>query len=398
MRTSERTGAVAAVAPGADLSQLARELVRVHDAVLSGSRPAAGARPVVVRSWQRVMQLGLDPDSSNFRHQPAVDELVRRREASPISLVIDDLRSVLTSVADAAHFLMVVTDADGVILWREGSARVRHLADRLSFVEGVPWTEREVGTNAIGTALAEQAPVELFSAEHFEHSQHPWYCTAVPLHDPRTGDMLGVVDISGPALTLHPAVRALVSSGVALAQSSLARIHGERLERLRRCVEPLLTSERGPLLVVDDHGWVAHHSGIAVRDRIEAPRADRPVAVPGLGLCVPERLGDGWLVRPRRGDVRLVAHLDAEGVLEVRGEESWRTTLTPRHAQVMRLLARAGAAGITASQLSTAVWGDDAHLVTARAEVSRLRRVVGALIATNPYRLAAGVELTVAPR
>ena len=35
-----------------------------------------------------------------------------------------------------------------------------------------------VGTNAIGTALAEAAPVQLFSAEHFEQAQHPWYCTA----------------------------------------------------------------------------------------------------------------------------------------------------------------------------------------------------------------------------
>ena len=50
---------------------------------------------------------------------------------------------------------------------------MRVQADRLGFSEGAVWTEMTVGTNAIGTALAEQAPVQLFSAEHFEQQQHP---------------------------------------------------------------------------------------------------------------------------------------------------------------------------------------------------------------------------------
>jgi hypothetical protein len=34
--------------------------------------------------------------------------------------------------------------------------------------------------------------------------------------------------------------------------------------------------------------------------------------------------------------------------------------------------------------------------VTVRAEISRLRRVVGAIISTSPYRIADDVDLTVA--
>jgi DNA-binding response OmpR family regulator len=132
---------------------------------------------------------------------------------------------------------------------------------------------------------------------------------------------------------------------------------------------------------------------VAARDRIEVPRADRPLAVPGLGLCLPERLADGWLVRPHDATATIRARLD--GVrLEVEADGgSWRAELTPRHAEVLRHLAAAGPAGLTAAALSTRLFGDDAHLVTVRAEVSRLRRVVGALLATNPYRLADGVEL-----
>jgi len=387
-----------AIAPGTDLSQHARVLTRVHDAVLGGGRPPVRPRGVVARSWSRVLDLGLDASRTNAREPLPFDAVERRRRQSPLSLVIDELRQVLGSVADASLFVLVVTDADGVILWREGSARVRLRADELGFTEGARWTEATVGTNAIGTALAEAAPVQLFSAEHFEQAQHPWYCTAAPIHHPTTGQLLGVVDVSGPALTLHPLVAALVETAVKLAEERLWRHHEQRLEQLRRSAQGVLATVSGPLLLVDDDGWVAHQSGIAMRDRVEVPRPDRVMAVPGLGLCTPERLAEGWLVRPRTAATTVVAELVLTGppLLRLRSEGApWQTPLTPRHADVLLLLQRAGRGGFTAAQLSTALFGDDEHCVTARAEVSRLRRVLGGLVSTHPYRLADGVTLTV---
>jgi hypothetical protein len=387
-----------AIAPGTDLSDHARVLTRVHDAVLTGGRPPVRPRGVVARSWSRVLDLGLDASRTNAREPLPFAAVERRRRQSPLSLVVDELRQVLVSVADASAFLMVVTDAEGIILWREGSARVRLRADSLGFVEGARWTEATVGTNAIGTALAEAAPVQLFSAEHFEQAQHPWYCTAAPIHHPVSSELLGIVDVSGPALTLHPVIGALVETAVKLAESRLWRHHEQRLERLRRSARGVLATVHGPLLLVDDHGWVAHQSGIAVRDRVEVPRGDRLMAVPGLGLCAPERLGEGWLVRPCEARKEIVADLDLTGppVLRLRSHtEPWVTPLTRRHADVLVLLQRAGRPGMTAAQLSTALFGDDEHCVTARAEVSRLRRVVGGLVSTNPYRLADGVTLRV---
>jgi hypothetical protein len=389
-----------AVAPGTDLGQHARALRRVHDAVMGGAEPPAHPRALVSRSWSRVLSFGLDPTRANARDPLPWVEVERRRRASPLALVVDEIRAVLTSVADASRFIVVVTDADGTILWREGSAGVLRRADALGFTEGATWTEDHVGTNAIGTALAEQAPVQLFSAEHFEEGQHPWYCTASPVHDPRTGALLGIVDVSGPALTLHPALVALVDTATKLAEARLWRHHEQALGRLRRSAEHVLATTTGPLLLVDDDGWVAHHAGVLVRDRIAAPRADRPLTVPGLGLCIPERLGEGWLVRPDERALRLTARLrtvDGQGVLEVSGSSdavgSWRAALTPRHTAILRLVAQAGPEGVSAARLSRAMFGDDEHVVTVRAEVSRLRRVVGAIVGTAPYRVADGVRL-----
>lgn len=383
-----------------DLANRARALVRIHDAVLSGTTPSERPRAVVARSWARVLGLGVDPDGRNGREPLPMSAVEARRRTSRLALVVDEVRELLSSAADASNYLVVITDATGVVLWRSGSSRVRRQADLLGFSEGATWTELAVGTNAIGTALEEAAPVQLFSAEHFENAQVPWYCSASPIHDPIDGSLLGIVDVSGPALSLHPAIEALVTTSVRLAKARLWKLHGERLEQLRRSVEPLLSGVGSPLLVVDDHGWVAAHQGVAAQDRVEAPQDDRVVAVPGLGLCVPERLRDGWLIRPRTsGETILSATLDLSAtpaVLEVRGPEApWRVTLSPRHAELLSLLAAVGPAGATAAELSLRVYGDADHQVTVRAEISRMRRSLGALLTTNPYRLGEGVELHV---
>ena len=221
---------VCAVRPGTDVAGHARLLAGIHDAVLAGRPPESAPRRLVERSWRRVAAQGVDPDRPPAPDPVGVAEVERRRTGCRLNEVLPELRGALTSVAEDAHHLMVVTDADGVVLWREGARRVRHRADSLGFTEGATWSEPAIGSNAIGTALAEAAPVQMFAAEHFVRSHHSWACTAYPVHDPRTGELLGIVDVSGPAETVHPMTVALVGTSVRLAEAVLWQRHEARLE------------------------------------------------------------------------------------------------------------------------------------------------------------------------
>ncbi|GAA4807998.1 helix-turn-helix domain-containing protein [Tomitella cavernea] len=393
-------GGFSAVQPGTDLPRYAHRLARVHDAVLSGAAPSDAPRAVVARSWSRMLAVGRTADSAAHRLLADPSELERRRGASALRYVIGELRLVIEAIADASHMLLVVADADGVILWRSGSAAVRRHADRLGFTEGAEWTEQRVGTNAIGTALTEAAPVQLFSAEHFEQSQHPWYCTASPIHDPRTGRLLGVVDVSGPAMTLHPTVVALVETAVRLAESQLWRHHEQRLEQLRSSAAAALAGRSGPALLVDTEGWVAQSDGVGISGRVPVPHPDKPMQVPGMGMCRAEEVAGGWLIRPTGSSSRiaLTLTLTAEPIVSGGGRaDAGAAVLTARHAEILLLLYARRPDGMSAAQLSRDLFGDAEHIVTVRAEVSRLRRVLGGIVLSRPYRLADSVELTLDP-
>lgn len=388
---------VCAVRSGVDVSRHARLLARVHDALLSGDRLPADPRVLVARSWQRARAQGVNPDLGDPPGPVGADEVEQRRTVSPLQRVLPELRAALTSVAEDARHIMVITDADGVLLWREGSTTVRRGADRLGFTEGANWSEGKVGTNAIGTALAEAAPVQMFGAEHFVRSHHVWTCTACPVHDPRTGELLGVVDVSGPAETIHPTTVALVGTAVKLAEASLWRLHESRLETLRNVAAPLLVNLCGAGLVADEHGWVAAVAGMPNVERVAVPRAGHPVAIHGVGVCMPEPVPGGWLLRAGVAE-RIRLTLDLTGrppCAVVDSSTRWVHPLSARHLEVLVLLARAGAVGMDGGALSTALYGDREHLVTVRAEMSRLRRTLGGLLQARPYRIAPDVAVEV---
>ena len=89
--------------------------------------------------------------------------------------------------------------------------------------------------------------------------------------------------------------------------------------------------------------------------------------------------------------------LDLTGppAVAVAGERPWRSALTARHAEIVRLLHAGGRTGMTAAALSRAMYGDADHVVAVRAEVSRLRRILGGVVESQPYRISPSVDLTV---
>ncbi|WP_328501158.1 GAF domain-containing protein [Streptomyces sp. NBC_00457] len=389
-----------------DAAQAARVLSEVRDATLAGQRTRLPPRPVIGESWGRMLRGGVDPDHDFRSGLLNTEEIQRRREDSPLRHVLPVLREGLLSVADVAHHIMVVADAEGRVLWREGSSPVLRKADGLGFELGADWREDVVGTNGVGTPAVVRRPVQVFAAEHFVRSHASWTCTGAPITDPRDGRPIGVVDVSGPLETMHPATLAWVDSVAKLAEARLRELHLVSLERLRAVGAPALARIAGRALVVDRDGWTAAVTGMPYTDRIALPKSLSPGRrwMPALGFCAVEPLAEGWLVR---ADDEPVAHGGARITLDLTqprrwsvtvtasgGAGSWTHELSPRHAELLYLLAL-HRTGRSAAGLAEDLFGDPGRTVTVRAEMSRVRRYLGGFLEHRPYRFREDAEVDI---
>jgi hypothetical protein len=387
-----------------DSARAARVLSEVRSARLAGQRAPVAPRPVIEQSWGRMLRSGVDPDRDFRSDLLSREEVQRRRETTALRHVLPVLREGLLSVADVAHHIMVVADDEGRVLWREGSLPVLRKADGLGFELGADWREEVVGTNGVGTPAVVRRPVQVFASEHFVRSHTTWTCTGAPITDPRDGRLIGVVDVSGPLETMHPATLAWVDSVAKLAESRLRELHLTSLERLRAVAAPVLAGLSGRAVVVDRDGWTAAVTGMPYTHRVPLPKSPAPGRrwLPSLGLCALEPLADGWLLRVAEepvpaGSTRIVLDLAQPRRWSVSvsgGAGSWSRELTPRHAELLYLLAR-HPAGRSAAGLAEDVFGDPGRTVTVRAEMSRVRRYLGGLLEHRPYRFGENAEVEV---
>ncbi|WP_345349681.1 transcriptional regulator [Rhodococcus olei] len=248
-----------AVRPGDDVARLARTVSSAHRSFVEGGDPGAGGgegtspvRSVVFDSWLRSRDRGVNPDGVGESGDLAGVELDRYRSTHPMALIRPVVRRLLVDDVADTGLLVAISDAAGRLLWVEGDSAARDRAVAMHFVEGADWSEEHVGTNAPGTALAVDQCVQIFGAEHFSSAVHEWSCSAAPVHDPTSGQILGAIDITGGPEVAQPQVLALVRATVAAAEAEL-RLHLLNSPRLLGTAPPrlaVLGSER-PTLVRD---------------------------------------------------------------------------------------------------------------------------------------------------
>ena len=177
----------------------------------AGAAPLAPPRQAFIeRSHQRSEALGLK------RHEKSgLDPLIR----SDLNLARERNQRLYTHAAPVMQLLyeqivntesmIVLTDAQGTILHAVGDDSFLARAHRVALAPGENWAEHAKGTNAIGTALFEEAPTLVHGGEHFIHANSFLTCSAAPIFDPR-GNMLGVLDVTGDHRGYHQHTMGLV--------------------------------------------------------------------------------------------------------------------------------------------------------------------------------------------
>ncbi len=118
------------------------------------------------------------------------------------------------------HNMVILTDAQGVIMHTLGDDDFLEKANRVALTPGVAWSEQRRGTNAIGTAIAEGTPTLVHADEHYLRANHILTCSAAPIFDPR-GAVIGVLDVTGDCNSFHRHTMALVRMSAQMIENQL---------------------------------------------------------------------------------------------------------------------------------------------------------------------------------
>ena len=236
-----------------------REVLAAWEKFVELGALSSDLRSSVAASWQR---------SKN--HQVRIDraraplvadaELFRRRSkhASLRHAARCALENSKTFLSDA-NSIMILTDPTGLIIDTQGDDRVIDAGRTVHLEHGGRWSEADIGTNAIGAAIAESKPVQIHGAEHFCSEVQRWTCAAVPVHDPTDGELLGVVDISGPASTFNPQSLALAVSVGHHVESVLAQsVRQDREKLLCHFLAKRSLWVNEEFIVLDRRGMILH--------------------------------------------------------------------------------------------------------------------------------------------
>ncbi|MEY9777994.1 GAF domain-containing protein [Arthrobacter sp. MW3 TE3886] len=302
-----------------------------------------GLSSLIQESWRRSAQLRANPDNPEAPLAMDREELEEYRRQHPLAAIMPVIHKLLVLPSHDSGMLVAVGDEVGRLLWVEGDAALQRRAEGMMFVPGADWSEATVGTSAPGTALALGRGIQISGAEHYKRSVHPWSCTAVPFHDPDSGALLGVVDITGTASAVAPHTLSLVEATVAAAQAHL------RVERLQ---------------------LAAAGQSAPSRRRNSGPKT---AVGPGANSLY-------------RNSLQLLGRDQA--LLSIDGRT---VALSARHSEILALLST-HPAGLNAEELCALLYPGDASTMTLRAEMVRLRKVLqqlnpGAVPQSRPYRL-----------
>ena len=335
--------------PGAGAALQLRALA-AHEELDGGTLADApelpGLRALIRESWQRSAGLKANPDNPAAPLAMDRDELEDYRSQHPLAAIMPVINKLLVQPSHDSGLLVAVGDEVGRLLWVDGDPALQRRAEGMMFVPGADWSEATVGTSAPGTALALGRGIQISGAEHYQRTVHAWSCTAVPFHDPDSGAVLGVVDITGTATAVAPHTLSLVEATVAAAQAQL------RVERLQLAASLASRPAR----------------------RRSAGSASRS---PGAGAK------EGSLYR---NSLQLLGRDQA--LLSIEGKS---VVLSARHSEILALLG-SHPDGLSAEELSVLLYPGDGSTMTLRAEMVRLRKVLqqlnpAAVPESRPYKL-----------
>lgn len=167
---------------------------------------------IIKKSQERSAAYGVE------KHRIYSSKILPEEEVKAIIEKHNDLLTIakpfledLFEIVEGTGFIIILTDSEGCILDIKGDDETLKAANELNMIIGAYMDEKSVGTNAMGTALSEDTPIQVSAKEHFITAYHRWTCSAAPIHD-ANGNIIATLNLTASKDKVHPHTLGMVIS------------------------------------------------------------------------------------------------------------------------------------------------------------------------------------------
>jgi len=292
------------------------------------SEPSSRTFAPVIERWRRARDLGAPPEGPDPEDHLLRGDALRTHEErmEPLTRVAEGTLERVAQFVAARGYLLLLADADGVVVATRGGGEFADEARRVRLIEGACWSEAARGTNAIGTTLAEATPTVVQGHAHYGRLFQNLVCYAAPIRGP-DGTVLAVLDATSTLPRRDDAIAlAVTTAAQALEEAMRQGAYASAGAAVTRALGHALDRIRGPVLLVEAPGRIARWNeaaltalddvgrGAAVRDVVGIGwtelQAEAVRGTPGgREIVVPPRRGEP----PRRFNVAVDPILGADG-------------------------------------------------------------------------------------
>ncbi len=213
-------------------------------------------RPEVANSWQRCRNLNVNPFQEVDGH---VNQLELRERLYHKQLLLKIARPFMDNLYNfvkGSGFQVVLTDEQGYLLEVLGDNDIVNRTRQVLLCPGGNWSEAEKGTNAIGTAIIEKKPVQIYAWEHYCKPNHFLTCSASPIFNPE-GEVIGILDISGDYRVANAHTLGMVVAAVNAIENQLRLQKAtDKLYMAYRYSNTLLENMSDGLISINNNGVI----------------------------------------------------------------------------------------------------------------------------------------------
>lgn len=216
-------------------------------------------RILIENSHKRSESYGVEK-KSNYSKKVLLGEelekiLTTNKELIEVSKIYIDM--VFSAVMDD-DFIMVLTDNNGCILYMKETEYSNDKLNCINIKVGAYMDERNIGTNAMGTAINEDKCVQITASEHYIEGFQGLTCSAAPIHN-ASGEIIGTLNLTGRSSMKHPHTLGLVVFGVKAIENELDKKKiNDILTQTYNYMESVIENLDKGIMIVDKEGKIVN--------------------------------------------------------------------------------------------------------------------------------------------